>query len=341
MRQSPPYAANNRYGETMLITDYIADPKSIIAEYAVQCGVKHAVIRLPDDGLFDFASREHWKALYDDYSAAGLKPVAVEPLPNSLHNEIKEGGSGRDRAIETLIKMFAVMDELDIRVLCFNFMAYIGWTRTTAAFPERGGARVTGFKLSDFTPPGDFAISEERLWENYFYFIKAVLPAAERYNIKLALHPDDPPLQKLGNVSRIMISFDNINRAVSGIESPNLGVTMCQACYRIMGENLPRVIRHFAERRKIFFVHFRDVAGDKYDFHETFHDNGMTDMAAAMRLYHDCGVGREVPIRVDHVPAMAGEEIGNPGYDAIGRLYAIGYLRGLLEAVYGGGSGTL
>ena len=79
---------------------------------------------------------------------------------------------------------------------------------------------------------------------------------------------------------------------------------------------------------KIFFVHFRDIAGTKACFHETFHDNGQTDMARAIRCYRD--VHCTAPIRVDHVPTMAGEENGRPGYETVGRLYAIGYLRGLL-----------
>ena len=155
-----------------------------------------------------------------------------------------------------------------------------------------------------------------------------MIPYAEKYNIKLALHPDDPPISKLGGVERIMISYDNIAKAVSIVDSPNLGVTMCQACYLMMGENLYDVIPKLAE--KIFFVHFRNVTGNKYRFHETFHDNGDIDMADIMRLYKKLNIN--VPIRVDHVPLMAGEKQETAGYTALGRLYALGYLRGILEA---------
>ena len=150
--------------------------------------------------------------------------------------------------------------------------------------------------------------------------------------MRLALHPDDPPLPRLGGVSRIMISYENIRRAVLEVaDSPMLGVCLCQACYHIMGEDLFRIVPEMKD--KIFFIHFRNVTGTKTDFRETFHDNGELPMARLIALYRDCGLN--VPIRVDHVPTMPGETSVNAGYDAIGRLYAIGYLKGLLEACGG------
>ena len=125
---------------------------------------------------------------------------------------------------------------------------------------------------------------KDELWQNYEYFIKAVIPYAEKHNIKLALHPDDPPLPELGDVERIMISYENIKKAVCDIvKSDNLGVTMCQASYKMMGEDLYKIIPDIAE--KIFFVHFRNARGNRYKFHETFHDNGEIDMADILRFY--------------------------------------------------------
>lgn len=135
---------------------------------------------------------------------------------------------------------------------------------------------------------------------------------------------------KLGNVSRIMTSYENIDKAINKIfPSKNLGVTMCQATYHIMGEDLYEVIPKLAE--KIFFVHFRNTTGNLGDFRETFHDNGDIPMADIMKLYKECGV--DVPIRVDHVPTMWGEDAVNHGYDALGRLFAIGYLKGILQTI--------
>lgn len=311
----------------MVLNDYFRYPKDATWDIARQCGVTTGTIRFPEDDSFDLTNEAHWQKIYDDFMDFGIKPVVLEPLPNELHDHIKIGDEKRDESIEKFIKMLPIMDRLDIRTVCFNWMAHIGWLRTRNDIPERGGARVTGFDIKDFTPT-DASITEEQLWENYRYFLDAVLPYAEKYGIKLALHPDDPP-RKLGNVCRIMSSYENIRKAIYDIHpSECLGVTMCQANYYIMGEDLNKVIPELAE--KIFFVHFRNTTGDIDCFRETFHDNGELDMAALIKLYHQCGV--DVPVRVDHVPTLVGESMENAGYDAQGRLFAIGYLKGILDA---------
>ena len=107
-----------------------------------------------------------------------------------------------------------------------------------------------------------------------------------------------------------MTSYANIDKAINGVvPSKNLGVTMCQATYHIMGEDLYKVIPALAE--KIFFIHFRNTTGTIQNYRETFHDNGAIDMADIMKLYKKCGV--DVPVRVDHVPTMVGEDMVNQG----------------------------
>lgn len=318
----------------MLLTDYFRSPRDITWDFAKQCGVSHGVIRLPEHQDFDITDKSHWAQVNKEFLDFGIKPVVIEPMPNALHDHIKAGDEQRDECIEKVIKMMEYMDELDIRTVCFNFMAHIGWLRTADNVIERGGAQVTGFDYDVFQKNWDKgvygapAITAAQLWENYEYYIRAVLPYAEKHGIQLALHPDDPPLPKLGNVERIMISYENINKAIHLVESPNLGVTMCQATYLMMGEDLHDVISKLAE--KIFFVHFRNTTGNKHCFRETFHDNGEIPMAEIMKLYQKYNV--DVPIRVDHVPLMAGEQQETAGYTALGRLYAIGYLKGILES---------
>lgn len=309
----------------MILTDYLRSKRDITWDYAKQCGVSHGVIRLPEDPEFDICEKSHWESVQKRFMDFGIKPVVIEPMPNELHDHIKAGDEKRDESIEKVMKMFPIMDQLDIRTICFNFMAHVGWYRTAHEIRERGGALVTGFDRKDYQDEGS-VISEQQLWDNYTYFIKAVLPYAEKYGIRLALHPDDPPVAKLGQVSRIMISHANIKKALEIGNSDSLGLTMCQACYQVMGENLYEVIPEMKD--KIFFVHFRNVTGNKYAFRETFHDNGDIKMGEMIALYKKCGI--DVPIRVDHVPTMAGES-ETTGYAALGRLYAIGYLKGLLE----------
>ena len=313
----------------MLLTDYYRSKPDATWEIGKQLGVNHGVIRLPEDAEFDPSVRGHWLAVHKRFTDYGIKPVIIEPMPNCLHDHIKAGDDMRDECIEKVISMFPIMDELDIRTICFNWMAHVGWTRTKNDYPERGGAKVTAFALNDYTPT-NAKITAEQLWNNYGYFIRAVIPEAEKHGIKLALHPDDPPLEKLGDVERIMISYENFEKALHGfVESDYLGVTFCQATFHMMGEDLYKIIPELKD--KIMFVHFRNAVGNKTEFHETFHDNGALDMPKLMKLYHDCGI--DVPVRVDHVPTMAGENSTVAGYDALGRLFAIGYLKGILETV--------
>jgi mannonate dehydratase len=313
----------------MILTDYFRPNRDNAWDFAIASGVKHAVIRLPEDGIFDYGNGEHWDSLVKRFTDVGVTPVAIEPMPNELHDHIKAGDELRDESIERVISMFPHMRRHGIDTICFNWMAHIGWLRTSSDYPERGGAKVTEFNMADFKPTSA-KITAKELWENYEYFIKAVIPYAEKYGIKLGLHPDDPPVPRLGDVERIMISKENIKKAVFGIvKSPSLGITMCQANYFIMGEDLEEIIEEFAD--KIFMVHFRNTMGTPEHFRETYHDNGDIDMAKIMRAYVKHGVN--VPIRVDHVPTMADEISTLPGYDAMGRLFAIGYLKGILDAV--------
>lgn len=333
----------------MILTDYFLSKPDRQWLLAKQLGVNHATVRLPETPDFDVASYSDWKTVYDTFMEYGIKPTVIEPVPNVIHDHIKAGDNLRDESVEKFLKMLPIMDALDIRTICINFMALVGWYRTTNARKDRGGALVTGFEMSECEVDPTLSISEEKMWDNLEYFLKAAVPEAEKYGIKLGLHPDDPPVPKLGNISRILITKSALLKAINLVPSPNLGIALCQGCYCAMGEDVYDVIRTFLELNKVFFIHFRDVAGCLNSFHETFHDNGPTDMAKALRIYKEFNY--HGPIRVDHVPTLAGEgttdegykldgrysmqNAGNcrPGYELEGRLFAIGYLKGLLEAM--------
>ena len=175
-------------------------------------------------------------------------------------------------------------------------------------------------------------VQEEQLWENLESFLKIVVPVAEKAGVKLAMHPDDPPLSPIRGLARIMRSIENYQRLLDLYPSPVNGIALCQGNFTLMTDDLPSVIRHFGKQKKIFFVHFRDVRGTPKKFVETFHDEGKTDMLACMRAYKE--VGFDGVYRPDHVPTMEGDDNTRPGYSSIGRLFAIGYLKGLQEAVY-------
>jgi mannonate dehydratase len=214
--------------------------------------------------------------------------------------------------------------------------------RTRLNVLERGGARVTAFDLRDaerpfllghdgagtMEPPDGQRISADALWARLESFLIELVPVAEEAGVVLAMHPDDPPLDELLGKARIMNSVENFERLVDLVPSPSNAICFCQGTFAEMGVDVSVAIRRLGSA--IRYVHFRDVRGTAESFTETFHDNGPTDMVAAMRAYRD--IGFEGPIRPDHVPQLAGEEDGEPGYTIKGRLFAFGYLRALMQA---------
>jgi mannonate dehydratase len=229
------------------------------------------------------------------------------------------------------------MGVLGISVWCYEWMPVFNWMRTSTTVPSRGGASVTGYdhRLMKDAPLTEYGVvTEDQLWDNLKYFLERVIPVAEKANVKLAMHPDDPPLSPIRGLGRIMRSVENYQRLLDLVPSPVNGITLCQGNFTLMTDDLPSVIRHFGKQGKIFFVHLRDVRGTPDNFVETFHDNGKTDMLACMRAYRD--IGFEGVYRPDHVPTMEGDSNEYAGYSSIGRLFAIGYLKGLQQAVYAG-----
>ena len=266
------------------------------------------------------------------FKKEGLQWRVVEGPPTL--EKTKLGLDGRDEEIDNFITFVKNIGKLGIDVVCYNWMPVISWHRTATERLGRGGALMTAFdyeyiKDQPMTEYGE--ISAESMWRNLEYFLKALVPECEKANVKLALHPDDPPIDNIRGISRIMTSADAFKRLIELVPSPVNGITLCQGTFATMGEDIPSVIRYFGEREKIFFVHFRDIRGNKYNFEEVFQDDGITDMYQAMKLYYQLGF--RGPMRPDHVATVAGDSNEHPGYSVLGNLFAIGYMRGLLEAV--------
>jgi len=313
---------------------FFSDKPDLKWELARQIGIKYAIAKLAPELTGKLApwDLDSLKSSKDVFTKNGFELIGLEGDQMDMMR-IKLGLPGRDEDIEKYKLMLENMGKLGINLLCYNFMA-TGWFRTSKDLPERGGALVTGFKTVDGdllapTPYGE--ISADKIWANYEYFLKQVMPVAEKAGVKMALHPDDPPVERLQGISRIFINADAIRKALSLSDSSSHGLTFCQGTYVTMNENIPALIEEFGSKKKIFFVHLRDVKGTPDDFRETFHDNGPTNMPYMLEMYRKAGF--DGPLRSDHVPTMAGEENTHSGYAMNGNLFGIGYIRGIMDTL--------
>ncbi len=298
---------------------------------ARQLGIDTAVVR--------FWGEEEWWT-YDQLLQAsnrfddhGLSLDVVEDRPPMVKTVL--GRSGRDDEIETVKQLLRNMGRVGIDTYCWVWTENpIGVPRTSDSIPARGDSRTTGYDHDQFDrgPQHPAAgITEEELWENLAYFLDEVVPVAEEAGVNMALHPDDPPISPVRGVPRLVTSLENYERILDLHPSPNHGVTFCQGNFAAMGEDIPTAIDRLGD--DIHFVHFRDVEGPTTSFVETWQDDGPTDMVAAIEAYRDAGF--DGPIRPDHVPRMLGEEHreeAQAGYTDMGRLFAVGYIEGLLDA---------
>jgi len=320
---------------------FLMNPTSPRVPFAKEMGVLHTVSGIerlqgarPWDPEAITATKETWDKL-------GIKWCVVEGPP-SLGTQTKLGLEGRDEEISNFITFMKNLKKYgDVDIICYNWMPVISWARTNMETSGRGGALMTAFDYEEskgkpLTRYGE--VSKETLWKNLEYFLKAVVPEAEKVGMNLSLHPDDPQVDSIQGISRIMNSVENFDRMLAIYPSKYSGVTMCQGNFSLMGADIPALVRRWG-KDVINFVHFRNVqdlsgAIPSTKFVETFHDEGQIDMYEAMKAYYD--IGFEGPLRPDHVPVMA-TEIENPklrgGYTTLGTLYATGYIRGLAESI--------
>lgn len=255
---------------------------------------------------------------------------AVQHAYRSL--KIQLGQPGRDEDIETYQRFLRSLGELGIPVAAYDF--HPANTYTTAKVKQRGYV-AREFSLADFRNKVekqrfDREYSADEIWANYTYFMKAVLPVAAEAKVKLALHPDDPPLAKMNGVAKLFIHYDGYKRAeeIAG-GSPWWGVRFCAGTWMEggdkMGKDVFGMIEEFGGRGKIYDVDFRNVSAPLPHFVETFLDDGYMDMYQVMKALRVVGYsGSLVP---DHIPELTGDD----GIRRAGTAYCIAYLRALLR----------
>jgi mannonate dehydratase len=318
----------------MIVAEYLPPRPHVLWQLAVQMGIRHAIINTKPEktGLKPVWHIDALRQIQSELAGAGLKLHGLEGDQFDM-SRIKLGREGRDEDLENFCQMLRNMGELGIPLLCYNFMAQIGWFRSKADVPARGGALVSRFDLAELatSPTEAGEVPAETIWDNFRVFIQRVMPVAQQAGVRLALHPDDPPLPSLRGVARIFGTPEAFERAYALAPSPCNGVTFCRANFKLMGANLTECIRRFGRQERLFFLHLRDVRGTAAKFEEVFHDEAAAELMETLR---ECqAAGFNGPLRCDHVPTLAGETNDQPGYGTLGRLFADGYIIGLMDAI--------
>jgi mannonate dehydratase len=304
--------------------------------FAQQLGIKTLQMntpQLPGEHRWEYEDLLALKRKCDEY---GLVLESIENVPIKFYDKIMLGLPGRDEQIEHYKAIISNMGRAGIPILGHHFMPNFVW-RTTPAI-GRGGVRVTAFDAEEarsginsvkYDANREVKIEKEDvMWEHYEYFLKAVLPVAEESGVRLALHPDDPPVQIIDGVARLFYKVDNFKKAMELADSDAWGLNLCLGCCSEMingASNVMEMIRFFGPRGKIFYIHFRDVQGTVPKFQECFLGEGNFDPAEVLLELKRNGFNGF--ILDDHVPAM----INDSPWGHRARAHAIGYIQGLIN----------
>lgn len=326
-------------------------------------GVTGVITTLYDTKPGEVWSRERIRGMIGEVEAAGLHVSGIESV--NVHDAIKAGLPERDRYIEHYINTLENLGKEGIRLVCYNFMPVFDWTRTELARKRADGSTVLAYTqeaVDALEPEKMFAsiagdsngsvmpgwepermervkelfalyrdVDDEKLFANLKYFLEKIMPVCDRYDIRMAIHPDDPAWSVFG-LPRIIINKENILRMMHMVDNPHNGVTFCSGSYGTNRDNdLPDMIRSLKGR--IHFAHVRNLKfNSPTDFEEAAHlsCDGDFDMYGIMKALYE--IGFDGPIRPDH-GRMIWDEVAMPGYGLYDRALGAAYLNGLWEAI--------
>ena len=337
---------------------WFGDDDPVSLEYIRQIpGVRSVVSALTNVDVGAPWPKDDIDRLVARIDTAGLELGVVESV--AVHEDIKLGRPTRDRLIDQYCDSIMRLGEAGIPVLCYNFMPIFDWTRTELAMPLADGSTALGYdhrqlaRIDLSKGTGDLPgwataydaetlgglltayhnMDEEQMWEHLAYFLERVVPAAASVNVKLAIHPDDPPWPVFG-LPRIITNGPALERLTRLVDHPANGVTFCTGSLGASADNdLPAMLRSLGARRRVHFMHCRNVrrTGER-QFHETPHPSefGSVDMLEVFRALRD--VSYDGPMRPDHGRMIWGER-GRPGYGLYDRALGAMYLQGLWEGM--------
>lgn len=326
-------------------------------------GMTGVVSALQEIPVGEVWPKDKIKKLKNKINNEGLELEVIESV--NIHEDIKLGLPGRDKYIENYKETLKNLADEGIKVVCYNFMPVFDWLRSDLARELKDGSTTMsydrdwinntdpvklveefdngseGFSLPGWEPERlselkDIMakykdIDQNQLFDNLKYFLESILDVLEENDIKMAIHPDDPPWP-IYDLPRIVTGKENLRRILKMVDSPYNGLTLCSGSLGSNPENdVPALVREFGSR-----VHFAHVRNLKFDgegkFHETSHlsTDGSLDLYEIMKAYYDSGF--DGYLRPDHGRMIWGEK-ARPGYGLYDRALGATYINGLWEAI--------
>lgn len=318
--------------------------------------------------LYDIPAGEAWPMenilnIKKEVEDAGLVIAGIESV--NIHDSIKIGLPERDQYIDNYITTLENLGKADIHMVCYNFMPVFDWTRSDLAKVRPDGATVlsydqelidqidpesmfnqidknsNGFVMPGWEPERLANVKElfkkykevdnDKLFANLVYFLEKIRPTCEKYDIMMAIHPDDPAWPVFG-LPRIITNKENVLKLLKGVDAKFNGLTLCTGSYSSNPDNdVCEIIR--AAKGRIHFAHVRNIkhlAPGKFDEAAHLSSDGSLDMYEIMKTLYE--IGFDGPIRPDHGRAIWGE-VSMPGYGLYDRALGATYLNGLAEAI--------
>jgi mannonate dehydratase len=312
--------------------------------------------------IYDVPAGEVWSnesivKLKAEVESVGLKFDVIESVP--VHEDIKLGLPTRDKYIENYKENIRRLAKAGVKVICYNFMPVFDWTRTQLdKVLEDGSTALVYYKeqlekmdplTGELSLPGwDSSytkdqladlfkqyskVDEEALWSNLEYFLKQIIPVAEQNDIKMAIHPDDPPYNIFG-LPRIITNEKNLDRFLKLVDSNYNGLTFCTGSLGSASFNdIVKMVDKYSSQGRIHFMHVRNVKLlEDGSFEESAHYSpcGSLDIVEIMKVLHKNKF--DGYLRPDHGRMIWGET-GRPGYGLYDRALGAMYITGIWETL--------
>lgn len=303
--------------------------------FMAQLGIQDVVLNTPPvpvkNGIWELVDLVGLKSGVESW---GLKLTAIENTPIDMRHHLISGGPRFDEQLENMVETIKVIGNAGIPMytMSWRYPRYyrtghvdIGWGALGTAYDA---------EVENWPNVMDWELSLDRAWECLETWVKEATPVAEKYGVRLGLHPVDPPMPEIGGVPSLLINFENYKRMIDIVDSPYNSILLCQGSFSQFagadqdnGESIYDMIEYFVKRARVLYVHFRNVSGTVPKFHETFVNTGHVDMYRAMRIYAENGF--DGFFMDDHVP----QTIGDSAWGHRSKAYANGYIQSLIETV--------